>query len=298
MKEIESVALIGLGAVGAVVGTRLQDTMPERFTVIADARRRQKLSREGIDFNGKRYDFAFADGTGTKDLILIATKSTALEDALEAITPYVGPDTSILSLLNGIDSEETVGERFGAGHVLYSYFLGHPSMRKENRIDHDGEYHIYFGEADNRILSDKVLRVRRLFERTGIPYKIPPDMISALWQKFIINIGCNQTTALLRRPYGHLQENEEAMTLARQMMDEAAEVARRMNISGASEMVQRAVEVIRSMNPEGKSSMLQDVEAGRTTEIGIFAGTLCRLAEKTECSVPWNRAALRILSTR
>ena len=99
MKEIESVALIGLGAVGAVLGTRLQDTMPERFTVIADARRRQKLSREGIDFNGKQYDFSFADGTGTKDLILIATKSTALSEALEAIAPYIGPDTSILSLL-------------------------------------------------------------------------------------------------------------------------------------------------------------------------------------------------------
>lgn len=297
MKEIESVALIGLGAVGAVLGTRLQDTMPERFTIIADARRRQKLSREGIDFNGKHYDFAFADGTGTKDLILIATKSTALSDALETIAPYVGPDTVILSLLNGIDSEAAVAERFGAGHVLYSYFLGHPSMREGNRITHDGEYRIYFGEADNQmILSDKVRRVCRLFDHAGIPYEIPPDMISALWQKFIINIGCNQTTALLRRPYGHLQENARAMDLARRMMDEAAAVARRMNIGGASEMVSQAVEVIRSMNPDGKSSMLQDVEAGRVTEIDIFAGTLCRLAERMEYPVPWNRAALQILA--
>lgn len=296
MKEIESVALIGLGAVGAVLGTRLQDTVPERFTVIADAPRRQKLNRDGIDFNGRRYDFSFADRTGVKDLILIATKSTALSLALDAIAPYVGPDTAILSLLNGIDSEAAVAERFGDEHVLYSYFLGHPSMREGNRITHDGEYRIYFGEADNRILSDKVRHVCRLFEKAGIPYEIPPDMISALWRKFIINIGCNQTTALIRRPYGHLQENKEAMDLAVRMMDEAAQIARRMNILGADEMVNQAVEVIRSMSPEGKSSMLQDVEAGRPTEIGIFAGTLCRLAEKTDCPVPWNRAALQILS--
>lgn len=296
MKEMDSVALIGLGAVGTVIGTQLQEAMPERFTVIADTRRRQKLNREGIDFNGRRYDFAFADRTGVKDLILIATKSTALSEALDAIAPYVGPDTLILSLLNGIDSEATVAERFGDEHVLYSYFLGHPSMREGNRITHDGEYRIFFGEAENRIISDQVQRVCQVFEKAEIPYEIPPDMISALWQKFIINIGCNQTTALLRRPYGHLQKNKEAMSLARQMMDEAAEVARRMNISGAETMVEQAVEVIRSMNQEGKSSMLQDVEAGRPTEIGIFAGTLCRLAEQTECSVPWNRTALQILS--
>ena len=169
-------------------------------------------------------------------------------------------------------------------------------MRQENRIVHDGVYRIYFGEADNRTLSDKVLRVCRLFDQAGIPYEIPPDMISALWQKFIINIGCNQTTALLRRPYGHLQRNPEALALAVRMMDEAAEVARRMNIGGAGEMVGHAVEAIRSMNPDGKSSMLQDVEAGRATEIGIFAGMLCRLAERVEYPVPWNRAALQILS--
>lgn len=296
MKEIESVALIGMGAIGAVLGTRLQDAMPERFTVIADADRGLKLRREGIDFNGKRYVFSIADGTGVKDLILIATKSTALSEALDAIALYVGPDTLILSLLNGIDSEAAVAERFGDEHVLYSYFLGHPSMRAGNRITHDGEYRIFFGEADNRILSDKVGRVRRLFEKADIPYEMPPDMISALWQKFIINIGCNQTTALLRRPYGHIQENPKAMDLALRMMDEAAEVARRMNIPGAETMVEQAVEVIRSMNSEGKSSMLQDVEAGRPTEIGIFAGTLCRLAEQTDCSVPWNRTALQILS--
>lgn len=296
MKEIESVALIGLGAVGTVVGSRLQEALPGNFSVIADARRQEKLRKEGIVFNGQRYDFAFADGTGFRDLILIATKSTALEDALNTITPYVGPDTLILSLLNGIDSEEIVAERFGQEHVLYSYYLGHPSMREGNRITHDGEYCIYCGEADNRTLSGKVSAVEKLFGRTGIPCRIPEDMISALWQKFVINIGCNQASALLRRPYGHLQENEQAMALARRMMDEAAAVARKLNIAGAGRMAGEAEEVIRSMNPEGKSSMLQDVEAGRPNEIGIFAGTLCRIAGAIGYPVPWNEAARLILS--
>lgn len=296
MKEIESVALIGLGAIGTVLAAQFLKTMHRQFSVIADTNRQQQLRQNGIIFNGERCDLDFAEGP--QDLILVATKATGLSEALDTIAPFVGPQTLIISLLNGIDSEDTVTERFGKEHVLYSYFLGHPSMREGNRITHDGNYQIYFGEATNRpgALSDKVTAVKRVFDKTGIPYKIPEDMISALWQKFVINIGCNQTTALLRRPYGHLQRNERAMALAVGMMTEAQRVAERLEIAGAQDMVRRAVEVIESMNPEGKSSMLQDVEAGRTTEIDIFAGTLCRLADRLHIPVPLNRAAGEILS--
>lgn len=296
MQEIESIALIGLGAVGSILAAQFRETKFGQFSVIANADRRQKLRQNGIFLNGKRYDFDFAEGP--QDLILIATKATALHEALDAIAPHIGPQTLILSLLNGIDSENIVAERFGEEHVLYSYFLGHPSMREGNRIDHDGNYYIYFGEATNRpnAFSDKVMVIKNVFDRTGIPYIIPEDMISALWQKFVINIGCNQTTALLRRPYGHLQRNERAMALAVGLMTEAQSVAEHLGIAGAQTLVRRAVEVIEAMNSEGKSSMQQDAEAGRPTEIDIFAGTLCRLADRLHIPVPLNRVAREILS--
>lgn len=296
MNEIRRVALIGVGAVGTVLAVRLQACLGKGFSLIADPKRQERLRRDGILFNGVRYDFPFAEEGTAQELILIATKATALPEVMERIAPYIGESTLILSLLNGIDSEERLASRFGAEHLLYSYFLGHPSMREGNRVAHDGTYRIYFGEADNRQVSERVERVRHLFDRARIPYEIPQDMRAALWQKFIINIGCNQTTALLRRPYGHLQENAEALRLARLMMDEAAEVARRIGLSNPQEMVEEAVRVIRSMNPEGKSSMQQDVEAGRETEIEIFAGTLCRLADSLGYDVPWNRAAYQIIS--
>ena len=296
MNEIRRVALIGVGAVGTVLAVRLQACLGKGFSLIADPKRQERLRRDGILFNGVRYDFPFAEEGTAQELILIATKATALPEVMERIAPYIGESTLILSLLNGIDSEERLASRFGAEHLLYSYFLGHPSMREGNRVAHDGTYRIYFGEADNRQVSERVERVRHLFDRARIPYEIPQDMRAALWQKFIINIGCNQTTALLRRPYGHLQENAEALRLARLMMGEAAEVARRIGLSNPQEMVEKAVRVIRSMNPEGKSSMQQDVEAGRETEIEIFAGTLCRLADSMGYDVPWNRAAYQIIS--
>ncbi|WP_294597951.1 2-dehydropantoate 2-reductase [uncultured Rikenella sp.] len=296
MKQIERVSLLGLGAVGTPLAVRLRSALGSGFSVIADERRRERMRREGTIFNGERYDFSFAAKPDHKELILIATKASSLPAALDMLAPFIGSETIVLSLLNGIESEETIAARFPEAHVLYSYFLGHPSLREGNRITHDGNYRIYFGEAQNLTLSPAAERVRQLFERAEIPYSIPEDMRAAMWQKFVINIGCNQTTALLRCPYGHLQRNDRAMMLAVDLMNEAAAVARAIGIAQADEMVDRAVETIRSMNPEGKSSMLQDVEAGRPTEIDIFAGTLCRLADELRIPVPLNRIARRILS--
>ncbi len=296
MKQIERVSLLGLGAVGTPLAVRLRSALGSGFSVIADERRRERMRREGTIFNGERYDFSFAVKPEPKELILIATKASALPAALDMLVPFIGSETIVLSLLNGIESEETIAARFPEAHVLYSYFLGHPSLREGNRITHDGNYRIYFGEAQNLTLSPAAERVRQLFERAEIPYSIPEDMRAAMWQKFVINIGCNQTTALLRCPYGHLQRNDRAMMLAVDLMNEAAAVTRAIGIAQADEMVDRAVETIRSMNPEGKSSMLQDVEAGRSTEIDIFAGTLCRLADELRIPVPLNRIARRILS--
>lgn len=296
MKQIERVSLLGLGAVGTPLAVRLGSLLGSGFSIIADERRRERMRREGTIFNGKRYDFPFAAESDHKELILIATKASSLQAALDTMTPFVGPGTIVLSLLNGIESEETIAARFPEAHVLYSYFLGHPSLREGNRITHDGHYRIYFGEEQNHSLSTAAEQVKELFERAEIPYSIPEDMRAAMWQKFVINIGCNQTTALLRCPYGHLQRNGRAMTLAVDLMTEAAAVARALGIAQADEMVDRAVEVIRAMNPDGKSSMLQDVEAGRPTEIDIFAGTLCRLADELRISVPLNQAALHVLA--
>lgn len=306
MKEIESVALIGLGAIGMVVATRLQDNIPSHFTVIADPARQEQYKKSGILFNGQRYDFTFAAGsnaekTAPKELILIATKATALDEVLDSIAPYVGPDTIILSLINGITSETIIADRFGFApqHTLYSYFLGHTSTHTGNEVTHDGEYHIYFGESVNipDQLSAPVQQVKQLFNRVGIRHQIPEDMLSSLWQKYIINIGCNQATALLRCPYDHLQQNKKAMQLAVNLMEEAAQIAGQLHICGHDQMVSTAIQIIRSMNPEDKSSMLQDVEALRPTEIEIFAGTLCRLARDLRRTVPLNAAAYQILSS-
>lgn len=294
-----NIGLIGLGAIGMIAASRFQDMLPERFRVIVDPERQQRLERDGIFYNDRRYDFTFADPSrdGAMDLILIATKASGLSAALDQIAPYVGEHTLILSVLNGITSEEVVAERFGMDKVLYSFFLGRTSMRVGNRINMQGNYHFHFGEKENPAgrLTDRVARVKALFDQAGISYTIPEDMISAMWQKYVVNIGLNQGSVLLRCTYEHMQAAGKARDLTERLMREAVDVARELKVYGAEGMLQRGMEILDQMIPEDKSSMLQDVEAGRQTEVDLFAGELCRLADRFSVDVPLNRVTKEII---
>ena len=109
MKPIESSALIGLGALGILFGWPMQNHTPAgRFCVIADAPRIARYQAEPALFNGERCEFRYCtpEQGAPADLVLVAVKATALEAAARQIRPFVGPDTVIISVLNGITSEE------------------------------------------------------------------------------------------------------------------------------------------------------------------------------------------------
>ncbi|HPT17272.1 MAG TPA: ketopantoate reductase C-terminal domain-containing protein, partial [Kiritimatiellia bacterium] len=85
---------------------------------------------------------------------------------------------------------------------------------------------------------------------------------------------------------------------ARTLMDEAAAVGVALGIAGAAEVPAWAEGVILGAAPENKTSMLQDVEAGRTPEIDLFAETVCRLGRQCGVPTPANELADRLLAAR
>ena len=121
---------------------------------------------------------------------------------------------------------------------------------------------------------------------------IPADMDSAIWTKFVLNVGINQTQAVFTADYGTVQKNPEMLEFCRQLMNEALLIAEKEGISGTREMIPAAMEVILNMPGTVKTSMLQDIAARRPTEVDAFAGTICRKAEKYGIAVPFNQQVL------
>ena len=98
--------------------------------------------------NGKPLNFNYVaeDKNFKADLIIIATKFDGLNDVIKNIENFVSEDTIIMSLLNGVSSEEIISRKYGWKHLPISYFIGHSAMREGNIITHDGVGDIVFGE--------------------------------------------------------------------------------------------------------------------------------------------------------
>lgn len=299
MSEIKKILIVGLGAIGSIYAVKFEDA-GFYVKVLVDDSRFNRYQQDGVIFNSKRYDFDYILPQSKKDsfdLIIIATKAYDLDNAIEMVGNFVGENTIILSLLNGISSEENIAKKFGWDKLLYSYYIGHASIKLGNNVAYDGVGKVVFGEADNTELSNNVLRVKNVFEKANIDYQIPQDMISAMWKKFVINIGINQTSAVLGADYGMLQNSHNALSVADTLMKEAISVAQALGVNGSDTFIQEAFALIKNMPPELKSSMLQDVEAKRRTEVDIFAGTLCNLAQNCSIEVPKNKLIWQIISS-
>ena len=288
MKRTETV-VIGAGAIGMLCAAPLAKTEGVSLRVAASGERLNRLREHGLYLNGQPLQAEFTSGNGgrTADFILIATKAPGHRDALELAAEFAGPQTVIVPLLNGISAEETAKRRFPGNNVVCGFFLGHASVRNGNRIEHDGVGTFYFGTTASDA-PETVRRTAELFRRAGISCAVPEDMRAALWKKFVLNIGVNQATAHFRADYGELQRNPSRIEFTMRLMREASAVAEKLGVADAAEMPEAAMQTILAMPGNVKTSMFQDVEAGRPTEIALFAGTICRLGRETGVPTPLN----------
>lgn len=288
MKRTETV-VIGAGAIGMLCAAPLAKTEGVSLRVAASGERLNRLREHGLYLNGQPLQAEFTSGNGgrTADFILIATKAAGYQDALELAVEFAGPQTVIVPLLNGISAEETAKRRFPGNNVVCGFFLGHASVRNGNRIEHDGVGTFYFGTTASDA-PETVRRTAELFRRAGISCAVPEDMRAALWKKFVLNIGVNQATAHFRADYGELQRNPSRIEFTMRLMREASAVAEKLGVADAAEMPEAAMQTILAMPGNVKTSMFQDVEAGRPTEIALFAGTICRLGRETGVPTPLN----------
>lgn len=295
---INSIYVVGAGAIGASYAAKLYDMNPESVTIIANKERCKKY-KEGIKVNGKEYFFKTLTPEQIEepaDFIIVAVKNHHLSEAMKYIEKGIGETTIIMSLLNGISSEDILAEKFGSDKLVYSMCVGIDAVRSGNETNYSNIGKIFFGEKINLDLCNKVQDIKDLFERAAIPYTIPQNMVKKLWWKFMINTGINQISAVLRCSYGVLKNDENATYLLERTMKEVIEVSKYEGIHLNDEDYEEWLKILNTLSDEGKTSMLQDIEAGRKTEVELFAGTVVKLAQKHNIKTPMNEILLKMIS--
>lgn len=290
---IKNVLLCGLGAIGSIYANKISKNKNFDLRILVDENRLERYSKNPKFFNGEimNLEYILPQNSDFKaDLIIISTKFSGLDDVIKNIKNFITPDTIIISLLNGIISEEIIAEEYGWKNILTSYYIGHSAMRQGNKIEHDGIGYIVFGVADNTLTDvDNIDQLKTFFEQTNIQYNIPQDIKHSLWRKFMLNVAANQSSAILKMNFGQIRENPNYMKFLENVMLEVQQIAKVCKVNNSETLTQEAMTDIQTMIPEGKTSMLQDIEAGRQTEVDIFAGTIIELGKKYNISTPYNK---------
>jgi len=297
--HINNLYIVGLGAIGGMYAAKLQDINPGLVKIIASATRIKNYQNSEIKVNERPYKFNYIQpgdrSAPPADLILVAVKAPQLAGAINDLRGFVHDDTIVISLLNGISSEEQIGEKIGIKHLLFAYGVGMDAVRDGNVISYSNPGRVVFGEKNNSTLSERVLAVKELFEQAAIPYHIPADMYKALWFKFMMNTGINQASAVLRAPYRQFQHNEQARKLMLMAAEEVITLSHEMNIFLGQADIDEFIRIVDGLGADGKTSMLQDIEAGRKSEVELFAGTVIELGRKYHVPTPVNETLYTII---
>ena len=286
---MEKVIICGLGAIGLTYACKLKNFC--ELKILADKNRIEKYKKNKPQFNGEEINLEYISPSDNydADLIIMSTKASGLSDGIKYIKNFVRENTIILSLLNGVSSEEQIAKVYGKDKILYSYFIGHSAIRVGNSVMQDG-----VGE----LVVEKNQKIKEFLEECEIDYLMPKDIDYSMWLKFTMNIFSNQVSAILNMKFGELKQNQAFIEFAKKLINEVREIAKKKGIENLENLEKDALDFLQKMSNSGKTSMLQDILAGRKTEVDIFAGEIIKLGKEYSVKTPYNQVLYDLIKIK
>lgn len=283
---MKKVIICGLGAVGLTYAVKFKDKCDLR--VLVDEGRLLRYQAKKPVFNGivQEFEYILPSAKFAADIIIISTKSDGLSNAIKNIRNFVNEKTIIISLLNGISSENEIKKAYPFARVLKSYFVGHSAVREGNSVTQDG-----VGE----IVIEKDTIIGEFFDNCSINYSFPYDIDYSMWLKFCMNLFSNQASAILNMNFGELKRNNNFINFAKNIINEVSLIAQAYGIRNLENLEHDALDFLSRMCEEGKTSMHQDILAGRKTEVDIFAGEIIRLGHEFGIPTPYNQVMYEMI---
>ena len=307
MKEIKTIAVYGLGALGMLFGAQLQKAYgPENVKFVMDEKRYARHKEDVYLINGETFDFSLQNAakiSTPSDLVIVAVKGPALKEVAAQLAPSVGPETIIMSLMNGITSEDILAEHYGRERILDCIAIGMDAMRDGTKLSYTQMGKIQFGsrmgdrmggQMDDRMDSrmggqkEAIEAVERCFDGAGVPYEVREDIRRAMWFKFMLNVGVNQACTAYETDYGHVVAPGPICDEMQEAMREVSRLAAVEGIVLTQEDIDTCIAIEKTLKPDGYPSMRQDALAGRETEVELFAGTVIALGKKYGIATPVN----------
>ena len=293
--EIKTVAVMGAGAVGGYFLWGLRQKLAENLWVVAQGSHARQLREQGLYINGERMPLHLRTPEQARgaDLLLVATKYGALEASLPDIAAVADGHTVVMSLLNGVNSEDVIAGAVGRQAMLPA-FMKIASERRGNAVFFDAQNTagLYYGESDSPAVSDRMRAVAALLDGTPLHYHMVEDIQRQIWFKYALNVSQNLPQAVLGVGVGAYADSVHAAYLRDTLRAEVAALAAAKGIDIA------APGEVGTTSPSAKRarySTLQDLDAGRHTEVDLFAGAAVEMGRELGVPTPCCEFVLHLI---
>jgi 2-dehydropantoate 2-reductase len=215
---------------------------------------------------------------------MFAVKLFDTEAVAHACKPMVGPDTTVLALQNGVETEEILGGVLGPDHVMGGTVYISAVIAEPGLIRQTGAFaRMIFGELDGS-LSPRGQAFEAACKRADIDAVFSTHVLTEIWMKFIVLAALSGVTTVTRKPVGLLRADPDTRMLLQNAIAEAAAVGRGRGVNLPDDAVQRQMATLDGWPPEMVASMLHDLNDGKRMELDHLSGAIARLGRK--CGVP------------
>ncbi|NUO50394.1 MAG: 2-dehydropantoate 2-reductase [Polyangiaceae bacterium] len=287
------IAIVGSGGVGGYFGGRLAQA-GESVIFVARGAHLAAIRDEGLRVESIAGDFVIRPAEAIEvaegrvvDVVLVAVKAWQVAEIAALLGPFLGEETFVVPLENGVEAADRLEAAVGRGRVVGGLCKILSWVAAPGVIRHAGVTpQVAIGERDGS-RSARVERLAQAFARAqGVSVSVPDDIEAAVWEKFLFIAPTSGVGAVARVPIGAWRDVAGTREMLESAMREIEEVARARGVRLAEDAVARTLAYVDSLPSEAMTSMQRDILEGRPSELEDQIGAIVRLGREAHVAVP------------
>jgi 2-dehydropantoate 2-reductase len=298
---MKHIMIVGAGSVGGFFGARLAQANPH-VSFLLRAKTLAAVKAKGLTIRSANGSFTVRPPAASDprelprpDLIILAVKAYDLDEVLAQIEPVMTDLTIILTLQNGIDTEDRIIARVKRDCVVGGVAFIYSKIVEPGVIDHYKKGAVAIGELMGHE-SERLLKIRDLFVSAGIPCQLSKDIRRSKWEKMCWNCVFNPITVLINDRVAKALDHPEMMRVIHQIVDEITAVSAAVKVPLPANMPERVVKSTQEIR-DIHTSMYDDWKAGRPTEIDYLNGYIVQKGRELGIPTPANETLTALIKT-
>lgn len=284
--------MVGAGGIGGYFGARLLEK-GEDVTFLVREGRKKKIEEEGLRVNSRHGDLHLQPALLTKtmqaepfDIVIISTKAYQLEQAIEDIRPFVGEQTMILPLLNGISHIDQLVSAFGEEAVIGGLCFIETTIGEDGSIVQTSPIHqLVYGDRGGKGAA-RIEKLKSHFDGTKAEFVLSEDIDQDMWHKYMFITAMSGITSLMESPIGPIRELPSGQTAIQSLLEELEAVMTAIGAPIKKGIATIQLDKVNSLDDSMKSSMQRDMEKGQGIEADHLQGHLIEKARQADIPVP------------